>query len=134
MAQITSNSPLARVRAAFGSKKELIEKVKSLATSDLWIDRLNPDKSWGSISNAKLLHLHAVLSEVKERFGSRDKLIDALLALEGRTKDADYRKRFASWPTPRLLDAFKSAERRKKKAEKKAEKKAAASTAKAQAQ
>jgi hypothetical protein len=121
MAQTPANTPLARVKAAFGSKKDLVEKIKSLATGDLWIDRLNGDKSWDSVSNAKLLRLHALLSDAKERFGSRERVIDALVAAEGRAKDLDYKKHFASWPLPRLLDALQSVERRNKAEAKKAQ-------------
>lgn len=112
MAQTTPNTPLARRNAAFGSKADLISKLKGLATEDLWVGRLNDDKSWSGISNTKLLHLHEVLTLVKDKYGSRDKLIDALVAAQGRSKDADYKKHFATWPAPRLLDALRSAERK----------------------
>jgi hypothetical protein len=125
MAQITPNTPFARVKAGFGSKKDLIEKVKGLASDELWLGRLNQDKSWDSISNSKLLRLHALLSDAKQRFGTRDKLVDALVSAEGRGKDADYKKHFASWPLPRLLDALNSAEKRNKKSSKTAPAKAA---------
>jgi hypothetical protein len=112
MAQTTPNTPLARRTAAFGSKSDLINKVKSLATEDLWISRQNDDKSWAGISNAKLIRLHDILTLVKDKYGSREKLIDALVSAHGRGKDADYKKHFAAWPLPRLLDALRSAERR----------------------
>jgi hypothetical protein len=116
MAQTPANSPLARVKAGFGSKKDLVEKIKSLATEGMWLDRLNENTSFDSISNAKLLRLHTLLSDAKQRFGSRDALIDALVTAEGRARDADYKKHFANWPLPRLLDALQSAERRARKA------------------
>src|SRR5262249_25104300 len=106
--------PLARARAGFGSKNDLIEKIKGMATDELWLPRINKDRSWSSISNAKLLRLHAILTDAKQRFGSRDKLIEAIVAAEGRAKDTDYRKHFAPWPLPRLMDALRSAEHRNK--------------------
>jgi hypothetical protein len=120
MAQTTPNTPLARVTAGFGSKKDLVEKIKGLATDELWLGRVNEEKSWDSISNSKLLRLHAVLTSVKDRLGSRDKLIDAVVTAQGRAKDADYKKHFADWPLPRLLDALQSAEKRAKVAAKQA--------------
>jgi len=120
MAKKTPNTPLSRVKTSFGSKKDLVQKVKDLATAELWTDRLNDDKSWESISNAKLLRLHRVLGEVKERFGSREKLVDELSKARGHGKDKDYRTHFATWPLPRLLDALNSAERSNKRAAKKA--------------
>jgi hypothetical protein len=124
MAQTTPNTPLSRRTAAFGSKADLITKLKGLATEDLWVGRMNDDRSWSAISNAKLMRLHDVLTLVKEKYGTRAKLIDALIAAHGRSKDADYKKHFETWPVPRLVDALRSAEKRngaKKAVEKKAE-------------
>jgi hypothetical protein len=101
------------MRAGFSSKQDLIDKLKGLATGDLWTDRLNSARSWTGLSNQKLLRLHAILSEVKEKYGSREKLIDALVAAMGRATDKDFRTHFALWPLPRLLDAVRSAEKRK---------------------
>jgi hypothetical protein len=51
---------------------------------------------------------------VKSKFGTREKLIDAILELEKRTKDAGYRQRLLAWPVPRLYDAYKSIAKRAK--------------------
>lgn len=109
-------SPLAQVKERFGSKEKLVEAVKDLATDELWIDRVNEDKGLERVSNQKLLHLHAVLSEVKSQFGSRAKLIDAILELEKRTKDTGYRARLERFPVPRLWDFYRAASRRAKAA------------------
>lgn len=105
-------SPLAQVKARFESKEKLIEAVRELATDELWIDRVNEDKGLERVSNRKLLHLHAVLTDVKEQFGSRAKLIDAICELEKRTKDEGYRERLGRWSTPRLFDWYKSVKKR----------------------
>ncbi len=97
-------SPLSIVKERFTDKAGLIAAVKALATDDLWSDRLNEAKGLDLVSNKKLLHLHDVLTAVKKEFGSRDKLIDAIVQGEDRGKDADYRKRFVEWSTPRLYD------------------------------
>ena len=102
-------SPFAEVKDRFGSKEKLVDAVRDLAGEDLFLDRVNEDKGLERVSNKKLLHLHAVLSEVKERFGTRAKLVDAILEVEGR-KDQGYRDRLERWPTPRLWDWFKSVE------------------------
>src|SRR5262249_2005042 len=47
-------------------------------------------------------------SEVKARFGTRGKLIDAILDTQKRTKDAGLRKRLEEYPVPRLFDLYKS--------------------------
>jgi hypothetical protein len=111
-------SPLQQVKERFTDKAGLVSAVKELVKDDLWADRLNEDKGLELISNKKLLHLHDVLSTVKKEFGSRDKLIAAILEQENRTKDEGYKARFESWSTPRLLDHYrndKGTHRRKKR-------------------
>jgi hypothetical protein len=107
-----ANDPLARVKEQFGDKAKLVASLEKLTTEDLWVSRTNKDKGLEHVSNAKLLRLHAVFSEVKEKFGTRQKLIDAILELEKRTKDSGWRERLASWPVPRLYDAYRSAAKR----------------------
>ncbi len=105
-------SPLAQVKDRFGSKDKLVEAVKDLATDELWIDRVDEDKGLERVSNKKLLHLHTVLTDVKEQFGSRTKLIDAICDAEKRAKDEGYRDRLSRWSTPRLYDWYKAAKKR----------------------
>jgi hypothetical protein len=108
----------ARKELQFDSKEKLVEAVQKLATKDLWLDRTNEAKGGlARVSNAKLLRLHAVLTTVKKDFGSRAKLIDAILTLEKRTKDAGFKTRLEGYPLPRLLDLHAAAERRSKRAE-----------------
>lgn len=130
-----SKSPLALVKEKFGDKDKLVAALEPLAKdAGLWVDRVNADKGLAHVSNTKLLRLHAILSEVKERFGSRAKLIDAICEVEKRSKDAGFRKRLEKFPAPRLLDAYKSASKRvagaKKKSEAAGAKKAGAAGAK----
>ncbi len=104
-------SPQQTVAERFEDKAGLVAALKKLAKDDLWVDRLNEDKGLDRVSNRKLLRLHDALTAVKSEFGSRAKLIDAILAAENRSKDADYRTRFESWPTPRLLDKLRAVRR-----------------------
>ena len=106
-------SPLALVKERFKTKQGLLDAVKALATDDLWIDRLNDDKGLPRVSNAKLLHLHDVLSQVKKDHGSRAKLIAAILKTEKRDKDAEYRTGLESKSTPRLFEIYRAAAKRK---------------------
>src|SRR5580658_3118251 len=109
-------SPLAQVKEAFGDKKKLVEAVEKFTGEDLWLGRTNEKKGLAHVSNAKLLKLHATFSQVKERFGTRFKLIDAILALENRAKDEGFRTRLLAYPVPRLWDTYKSAHKRKAQA------------------
>jgi hypothetical protein len=97
-------SPLSQVQQRFQSKTKLVEEVQKLATEDLWLDRLSDTKGLARVSNAKLLRLHGILTDAKTRFGSRAKLIDAILDLTKRVRDAGYRTRLETHPLPRLLD------------------------------
>jgi hypothetical protein len=105
-------SPLARVKEEFGDKEKLVAAVRKLAEQDLWVARESADKGLDHVSNAKLLRLHRIFSEVKEKFGTRAKLIDAILELEKRTKDTGYKARLEKFPVPRLYDMFLSAQKR----------------------
>ncbi len=130
------NTPHSKVKSQFESKEKLVAAVQALATEELWLNRLSSDRGQGKglehVSNAKLLRLHQTLSAVKDQFGSRAKLIDAVLELDGRAKDAGYRTRLEGYPVPRLYDLFRSKSRGKKapaKAEKAPEKAAKAEAA-----
>jgi hypothetical protein len=109
---MSTKSPLARVKEQFGDKEKLVAAVQKLGGDDLWVARTNENKGLAHVSNAKLLRLHSVLSEVKEKFGTREKLVDAILELEKRTKDAGYKQRLSAWPVPRLYDTYRSTAKR----------------------
>ncbi len=107
-------SPAAAVKERFGDKEKLTSAIQALATKELWLDRVSEDKGLERASNAKLLRLHSVLSTAKERFGTRTKLVDAILQLENRAKDTGFKARLEDYPLPRLLDVLKGAEKRSK--------------------
>ena len=135
-----SATPLAVVKEKFGDKAKLVAELETFTKDDdLWVSRTNADKGLKHVSNAKLVKLHRTFSEVKEKFGTRAKLIDAILEVEKRVKDEGYKTRLGKFPVPRLYDMYKSAAKRagvgvakKEGGEKKrkaAPKKAAASSA-----
>jgi hypothetical protein len=108
-------SPLQAVKARFGDKAKLVSSLKDLTTSELWLGKLNDEKGGlDSVSNAKLLRLHDTLSAVKKDFGSRSKLIDAILGLLKRPKDAGYKSKLEAYSTPQLVELHKSASKRSK--------------------
>jgi hypothetical protein len=113
-------TPLSAAKERFTSKEKLVEAVQKLATDDLWLDRVNGAKGLARVSNAKLLRLHDILTSVKKDFGTRGKLIDAILTLEKRSKDAGYKTRLEAYPLPRLVDLHGSVARRARRAQAKA--------------
>jgi hypothetical protein len=110
---MASKSPLALVKETFGDKSKLVEAVEKLGNDGLWVARVNEKKGLAHVSNAKLLRLHAIFTAVKEKFGSREKLIDAILDLQQRAKDPGLRQRLAAWPVPRLYDEYRSTAKRR---------------------
>jgi hypothetical protein len=110
-------SPLAAVKDGFESKEKLVEAVTALTSSDLWIDRVGA-KGLARVSNAKLLKLHRLLKDAKERFGTRDKLVTSILEAMSRSKDSGLRAKLAALPLPRLLDLERVSSRQAKKAAK----------------
>lgn len=106
-------SPAAIVKEKFGDKAKLVAALGPLTQDeDLWLSRVNPKKGLERVSNAKLLRLHRVLSEVKEKFGTRTKLVDAVCDLEKRAKDEGYKKRLLAYPVPRLFDLYRALAKR----------------------
>jgi membrane protein involved in colicin uptake len=123
-------SPLATLKDKFGDKAKLVAELEKLTKDeDLWVARVNKSKGLAHVSNAKLMKLQATFAAVKEKFGTRAKLIDAICEIEKR-KDEGYKTRLGNFPVPRLWDMYRSAAKRAgagaKDAEKAAKKKAAA--------
>jgi hypothetical protein len=106
-------NPLALVKDKYGDKAKLVAAIEKLAGDDLWVDRTNKNKGLGHVANAKLLRLHETFSAVKAKFGSRDKLVSAILDIEKRAKDDGYKTRLAKYPVPRLWDMYRSLEKRR---------------------
>ena len=111
---MANKSPMAVVTEKFGDKKKLVEAVEAFTKEDLWVNRTNASKGLAHVSNAKLLRLHRVFSDVKEKFGSREKLIDAILELTKRSKDEGYKAALSKHPVPRLYDLYRSTTKRQK--------------------
>lgn len=109
-------TPLQLVNDRFGDKTKLIEALGQFTNEDLWVNRLNAEKGLEHVSNAKLLRLFDTFSAVKDKFGTRGKLIDSILEIEKRTKDEGYRTRLERYPVPRLFDMYRSVARRQGRA------------------
>ena len=55
-------------------------------------------------SNTQLLRLQKVVETVKSKYGSREKLIDAIGTAQNKSKDKDYLAKLATFTLPHLLD------------------------------
>lgn len=103
-------TPLAAVKRLHGSKEKLVETIVDLVGKD------SSDESPAelkvrltAVSNKKLLRLHQSLVEIKDKYGSKDQLIEALTQAQGKSKDNDYAARLQSYSIHRLIDMMQSA-------------------------
>ncbi len=108
--RMATKSPLQIVKEKFSDKKSLVEQVKALATEELWLSHTNHE-SLEKVSNAKLLRLHSLLTQVKAKFGSREKLVMAIMELEKRPKDTSFKTQLMFYPVPRLFDMWSTRSR-----------------------
>jgi len=116
---MSKKTPAQIVKEKFGEKAKLVEAVQQFVGNELWVNKLNESKGLAHVSNAKLLRLLEVFTTVKGKFGSRQKLVDAILEAEKRTKDTAYASRYAEWPVARLFDHLNSVTKRNAAAAKK---------------
>lgn len=98
-------SPLQQVRDQFGSKEALVEKLLPL------VDRFDKDETdeefahrLGTASNKQLLRMWKTEALVKEKFGSRDALIDNIVQAKFGRDNPDYGTALGRLTKARLLD------------------------------
>ncbi len=114
----SKKSPLARTKGDHGTKEKLVDKLITLLGQ---VNKTDEDKDelkarLLAASNKKLLRLFEVGSEIREKFGSVEKLAEAAAGALGRAKDAPYLAKLKTISPAKLLDLFQSAEKRGKKA------------------
>jgi hypothetical protein len=105
-------TPLAEVTERFGSKEGLIKELTKLtAKQDFLVEKFS-EKGIDHVSNAKLLRLHRLVTEVSDKFSSRAALVDAYLELKHRTRDEPYREKLMTYTLGRLYDMYQVAQRK----------------------
>jgi hypothetical protein len=103
--------PAGRVKEGHGGKEAL---AKALAATLAFggedagsvADRLK------TASNTQLLRLQRVVETVKQKWGSREKLIESITSGAKAGKDKDYVAKLSTYSLPRLVDLASSAARR----------------------
>lgn len=108
---MAKETPLQAVKRLYQSKDKLIDKVVDVARG-ADEDVAEVKERLATVSNKKLLRLAEVGKQVKEKYGSKDKLAASLAAALGKAKDGDYVARLGRYSTARLLDMMQAAERR----------------------
>ena len=105
--------PLAKLKAAYGSKESLVGKIaEPLAGKDEDTDTVK--ERLLHASNKQLLRLASVVETVTKKYGSREKLIAAVGVAMKKAKDNDFIAKLESMSLPQLFDIAKSHERRAK--------------------
>jgi len=122
-------SPLARVKADFGGKDKLVDKIVGLLGSG---DEPKEDmrRRLLGAANKKLIRLHTVATELKAA-GGKDAAAAAAATEMGRGKDKDYVAKLGTYSSARVLDMLNVAKRRKSRAAAKPAAKAKVTTPKA---
>jgi hypothetical protein len=113
----SKKSPLARTKDEHGTKEKLVDKLVTLLGQ---ISKVEEDKDelkarLLASSNKKLLRLFEVGSQVREKFGSLEKLAEAAAGALGRAKDAPYVTKLKTLSPAKLVDLLRSAEKRSSK-------------------
>lgn len=102
--------PHGRVVEKHGSKAELAKAIASaIARADQ--DAGSLETQLKKASNAQLLRLQRATQTLKDKFGTRDKLIAAIGAASKKGKDKDYLAKLDSYSLPQLLDLAAGAQR-----------------------
>lgn len=111
-APVGPRHPKARVGATAQGSKEALAKAlaPSLAMADEDTDML--EARLKTASNAQLLRLQRVTEQVKQKYGSREGLIEAIGKSANKGKDKDYLAKLGKLSLPNLLDLATTAERR----------------------
>ncbi len=110
-------SPLGRTKEEHGSKEKLVDKLVTLLGQITKGDESKEDLKGRLLaaSNKQLLRLEQVGHTIKEKFGSLEKLAEQTATAVGRAKDAPYVAKLKAMTPAKLLDLFRSAEKRGKK-------------------
>jgi len=105
-------TPFSQVKERFGSKEDLIKEIEKLkGKGDILVEKFS-DKGIERVSNAKLLRIHRMLTEVSGQFPNRAALVDAYLELKHRGKDQPYREKLMTYTLGRLVDMYHAARRK----------------------
>jgi hypothetical protein len=102
--------PKGRVAEKHGSKAELAKAIATaIARADQ--DAGSLEAQLARASNAQLLRLQRATQTLKDKFGSRDKLIAAIGAATHKAKDKDYLAKLERYSLPQLLDLAATSQR-----------------------
>lgn len=102
-------TPLATVKRLHGSKEALVNSLVADLAKDSDESEAELKQRFMTVSNKKLLRLASSLETIRDKYGSKEKLVEAVSAAQGKSKDQDYKNKLHSYSIHRLLDMARSA-------------------------
>ena len=105
-------TPLQLVNEEHGGKEKLVDKILGNLEPDGDEDKADLRTRLLAASNKKLLRLVRNAQALKEKYGSKEKIVATVAAALGRAKDSDFVKRLESMTQGRLLDMARALGRR----------------------
>ena len=116
----TKKSPLTQIKEQFKDKETLVDRVLGVVNlGDA--DREAMKQKLLAVSNKKLLRMLQLSAEIKDTFGSAEKLVQSVAQAAGKAKDTAYLQKLGKMAqkTPaRVLDMARVAAHKAKKAAK----------------
>ncbi len=102
-------SPVQQMRADHKTKAELADKVLALLTQPEDEDREAFEHRIRTMSNTKLMRLLKAYQTLSTKYGTRDELINKIVAAQFPSDHAGYRTKISGYTVPRLLDLARQA-------------------------
>ncbi|MFT6397428.1 MAG: hypothetical protein ACJAYU_002181 [Bradymonadia bacterium] len=101
---VMKKTPLQLIKDEFGSKEALANKLLPLLDRPADEDQGEFERRIRTASNKKLLRLWAAETAVKDQFGTKEKLIEAIVKAKFNGTNPDYAARIVKYTKTRLLD------------------------------
>ena len=101
---MSQKTPMQLVKEEHGGKEKLVDSILGNLEADGEEDKADLKRRLLSASNKKLLRLARSAQVLKEKYGSKEKLISQVASALGRAKDSDFVKRLDGYTQGRLLD------------------------------
>lgn len=102
-------TPVQEVKQRFGSKEELARQLLANVERPGEISDEDFQRKIKTASNRQLLRMHEVHDTLSKRFGSKEKLVDALVAKRFPKGNEPYRTKLLGLRPAQLLDLFRRA-------------------------
>jgi hypothetical protein len=112
----TKKTPVQRMKDQFGDKEKLVDHLLGVLSFG-GQEKEKVKEKLLAVSNKKLLRMLEVGSEVKQKYGSPEKLAEAVAAAVGKAKDKAYLDKLgklALSSPARLLDILRAAQAKAK--------------------